>query len=439
MKRVADGDFLLTPAQQLEVFMTLQELKLEQKAALDAANVIVTAAEAANRPFTAAEDEQYKKHMDRFRAFGASAKAREEQNTILSMMGPNGIPKWVHDPDAHKATDSVPGIAGHNTGSKQSNSVLRLTADYRDAFYTYLGSNGTKMSAALYEGSNPAGGFIVPLTVEGQVVPLAPTDMGVRAIASVIPTSMDIKIPRATTISTAAGKAEGDGTGTNVFQESEPTLDQFTLSAFMAGVLHQISWELAQDVPSFTQFAMGDMLLAQQLYEENLYVNGTGTGQAQGLIGNTGVGVTGIVAGSDNYASALLAATFDVQSTLKTAYHQNAGFLMSRATATVIKKQQSQTNLFTPVWTRENGKDYLHGYPVTFSTAMPAIGAGKTPVLFGDFKQGYVVGDRGGSGINVKILDQPKAVEGILQLLAYRRTDGRVRRSEAIQAITLHS
>ena len=42
---------------------------------------------------------------------------------------------------------------------------------------------------------------------------------------------------------------------------------------------------------------------------------------------------------------------------------------MSRATATVIKKQQSQTNLFTPVWTRENGKDYLHGYPVTFSTA----------------------------------------------------------------------
>jgi HK97 family phage major capsid protein len=277
------------------------------------------------------------------------------------------------------------------------------------------------------------------VVVEGQVVPLAPIDMGVRAIASVIPTNMDIKIPRATTISTAAGKAEGTGSGSNLFTESEPTLDQFTLSAFMAGVLHQISWELAQDVPSFQQFAVGDMLLAQQLYEENLYVNGTGTGQAQGLIGNTGAGVTGVVVGSDNYASELLAATFDVQPTLKTAYHQNAGWLMSRATATVIKKQQSQTNLFTPVWTRENGKDYLHGYPVTFSTAMPTIAAGATPVLFGDFKQGYVIGDRGGSGINVKILDQPKAVEGILMFLAYRRTDGRVRRSEAVQAITLHS
>lgn len=71
----------------------------------------------------------------------------------------------------------------------------------------------------------------------------------------------------------------------------------------MAGLLHQISWELAQEVPSFQQFAVGDMLLGSQLYEENLYVNGTGTGQAQGLTGNTGAGVTGVVVGSDNYAS----------------------------------------------------------------------------------------------------------------------------------------
>lgn len=361
----------------------------------------------------------------------AQINARESQNTLVQAVGG----------DFSKLLTGGPGTSREwaPEGMAVRGRPMPLSHDYRQAFETYISSNGTKLNAALYEGSNPAGGFIVPVVVEGQVVPLAPTDMGVRAIASVIPTSMDIKIPRATTISTAAGKAEGTGSGANLFQESEPVLDQFTLSAFMAGILHQISWELAQDVPSFQQFALGDMLLAQQLYEENLYVNGTGTGQAQGLVGNTGAGVTGVVAGSDNYASELLAATFDVQSTLKTAYHQNAGWLMSRATATVIKKQQSQSNLFTPVWTRENGKDYLHGYPVTFSTAMPAIAAGNTPVLFGDFKQGYVIGDRGGSGINVKILDQPKATEGILMLLAYRRTDGRVRRSEAIQAITLHS
>lgn len=313
-----------------------------------------------------------------------------------------------------------------------------LSQDYPEAFFSYLSTNGqNKSNAALYEGSDAAGGFTVPLTVEGQVVPLAPTDMGVRSIASVIPTEMDLKIPRATTISTATAKAEGDGTGSNLFTESDPVLDQFTLSAFMAGLTHQISWELAQDVPSFQQFAVRDMLLAQQLYEENLFVSGTGNNQAQGLLGNVGAGVTGVAAGTDNYVSELLDATFNVLGTLKTAYHAGSSWLMSRATSVLIRKAQKQANLFEPVFTREGGKDYLHGYPVTYSTAMPDVATGKTPVLFGNFEQGYVIGDRGGSGIKVKILDQPKALEGLLVLLAYRRTDGRVRRSEAIQGITL--
>jgi HK97 family phage major capsid protein len=147
--------------------------------------------------------------------------------------------------------------------------------------------------------------------------------------------------------------------------------------------------------------------------------------------------VTGVAAGTDTYASELLDATFDVLGKLNAAYHPGASWLMSRATAAVIRKAQKQANLFAPVWTRENGRDYLHGYPVTFSGYMPTIATTHTPVLFGDFSVGYVIGDRGGSGINVKILDQPKATEGQLILLCYRRTDGRVRRSEAIQAITL--
>ena len=314
----------------------------------------------------------------------------------------------------------------------------RLSNDYLEAFVDLLSSGGQNVSAALYEGSNSAGGYAVPVVVDDQIVPLAGTDVGVRALATILPTSSDIKIPRQTAISTAAAKAESGGS-TNTFAESDPTLDQFTLSAFMAGVAHTISWELAQDVPAFQAFAIGDMLLAQNIYEEGVYVGGTGTGQAQGLIGNTGAGVTGVLVGSDNYASELFAATFDVQGTLKSAYHPGAAWLMSRATAVVLRKQQMQSNLFAPVFTRVGDQDYLHSYPVQYSTAMPAIGAGNTPVLFGNFRAGYVIGDRGGSGINVKILDQPLATAGQIILLAYRRTDGRVRRSEAIQAITLHS
>jgi HK97 family phage major capsid protein len=399
-----------------------RELKAQQKHALTKAEAILATAEEAGRDLTASEKLEYDTNMAAYDALTPQVKKWEAQNSILKMMGPNGMILT----DGGRRTE-IPG-------------QRMLSTDYRTAFFDYVSSNGQNLSAALYEGSGSAGGYIVPVTVEGQVVPLAPTDMGLREIATVLPTVMDLKIPRATTISAAAAKAEGTGNGTNVFTESDPVLDQFTLSAFMAGLTHTISWELAQDVPSFQAFAVGDMLLAQSLFEEAWYVNGTGNGQPQGIKGNVGTG-TGVpvVAGTDNYGSELLDATFDVMGTLKTAYHPGASWFMSRSTSIVLRKAQKQANLFEPVFVRTGGKDYLHGYPVTYSTAVDPIAAGNTPLYFGDFKQGYVIGDRGGSGINVKILDQPRATEGLVILLAYRRTDGRVRRSEAIQAITLHS
>jgi len=404
----------------------LFDLKKQREHALRKAEGIVQAAETAQRALTDSESLDYDSLITAVHALNPRIAEIESKTTIRGMF-PNGIVI----------------VDGGRRNARQPEK--RLTEEYANEFFDYISSSGQKVGAALYEGSGPSGGYVVPLTVDQQIVPLAPTDMGVREVATVIPTVMDMKIPRATTISTAAAKAEGTGSGANLFTESDPTLDQFTLSAFMAGLTHTVSWELAQDVPSFQSFAVGDMLLAQSLFEEAWYVGTgagnslSGTGQAQGLIGNTGTG-TGVGAVADSNGNLLsIDATFDVMGTLKTPYHPNASWLMQRATAVELRKAQKQSNLFEPVFVRVGKQDFLHGYPVTYSTAMPAIAAGATPVLFGDFKIGYVIGDRGGSGINVKILDQPRATEGLIVLLAYRRTDGRVRRSEAIQAITLHS
>jgi HK97 family phage major capsid protein len=199
----------------------------------------------------------------------------------------------------------------------------------------------------------------------------------------------------------------------------------------MAGVLQEISWELAQDVPAFQAFAVDDMILAQQMFEENLFVNGSGSGQAQGLLNNVGAG---IFAEPDSNANAVsTVGILSLIGTLNEVYHANASFLMARPTSVVIRKAQMQSNLFFPAFTSVGGQDYLFGYPVKYSAYMPAAARGNAPVIFGDYKRGYIIGDRGGSGINVKVLDQPLATQGLIQLLAYRRVDGRVRRSEALQ------
>jgi len=397
-----------------------QDLLKQRGFALKKAESIVTAAERESREMTDAEANEYALSLLAVDALKPEIAKIERRNTIRQ----------------HLVDGMLIPAAGNLRQARTPNGPVVLSEDYYNDFHSWIGSRGQHIGAALYEGSGPAGGYTVPVIVNDQVVPLAPTEMGVRTIANVIPTAMDIKIPRGTAFGSAAIKAESGATD-NFFQESDPTLDQFTLSAYMAGSIRTISWELAQDVPSFQTFCVTDLVLALQMLEENLFCNGAGTGQAQGLIGNTDAGVTGVAAGTDNYASELLDATYDVLGKLNAAYHPGASWLMGRATGVAIRKAQKQANLFQPVWTRENGQDYLHGYPVTFSGYMPAIASGHTPVLFGDFKQGYIIGDRGGSGINVKILDQPKATEGQLVLLAYRRVDGRVRRSEAIQAITL--
>ena len=304
-----------------------------------------------------------------------------------------------------------------------------FSTDYQSAFHAWLQSGGQTVNAALYEGSNPAGGYAVPVIVDDQIVPLAPQETAIRQLATVLPTTNDLKIPRKTAFGASALKAESGAT-VNSFSENDPTIDSVTLSAFMAGNLIKLSWEIAQDVPDFQAFAVNDMLFSQQMLEEGLYVGGTGVGQAQGLIGNVGAGVTEEPDAQGNLIS--IDGTLDLIGSLKADYHANASFLMSRPTSILIRKAQRQANLYEPVWTRANGQD-LHGYPVAYAAAMPAAARGASPILFGDFKQGYVIGDRGGSAINVKILDQPFAAAGQLGLLAYRRTDGRVRRSEAIQ------
>lgn len=402
--------------------MKIFELNREKERAIKRAEALVTAAETEKRTLTALEDVEYESLMQNLREINRDITAIQSKNTIADMFDPKtGMPK------------AFPGGAGappfRNT----------LSADYKQAFAEYVASGGRKIGAALYEGSNSGGGYAVPIVVDSLIVPLAPAEIGVREISTVIPTSSDVKIPQKSAFGSGVGFKTESGSSTHVFAESDPSLSQFTLSAFMLGGVDSISFELAQDVPLFQQFCIDDLLKSIAVFEDTYFVTGSGTGQPQGLIGNTGAGVTGVLVGTDNYASELQAALFDVIGKLNAVYHPGASWLMNRTTAAVLRKQQMQSNLFAPLWTRVGNRDYLLGYPVQYSAAMPDIAASATPVLFGDFKAGYVIGDRGGSSISLKILDQPLATQGQIQLLAYERVDGRVRRSEAIQAITLHS
>jgi HK97 family phage major capsid protein len=413
----------------------LMQLKADLAHASNKAESLLKASETAGRDMTAAEDSDFNMAMAAVNALTAQIQRKERLST-------------------QRATNQG-ALLVEGGRSFQMPARKVLTAGYASDFHQWVASRGSivgehlpegadgmggyvipGLSAASYEGGATTGAPITPLQVEQQIIELAPAESGVRKLASVIPTVMDLKLPRKTGFGTVALKAES-GASSNYFSASDATVESFTLSAFMIGGYHILSWELVQDVNTFQSFAVRDLMLEYGVTEDNLFVNGTGTGQPEGLLGNTGAGVTGVAAGSDSYATELLDATYDVMAKLNVMYWPRSAWLMNRATGLAIRKAQRKANLFDPIWTNVDGVDRLHGFPVEYSAAMPDIGTGATPVLYGSFVDGYVVGDRGGSGLNVKILDQPLATAGQLILLVYRRVDGRIRRSEAIQAITL--
>lgn len=455
------------------MLQSIFDLKKQQAEALKAAESFLGSD---GHVMTTAESENYDASMARYEALGRQIQAKERINTIRSNF-PNGRP--LIDLRVDAASAGPMGLMQHvavapscaetarpeyktalvnflRSGGKALSNELMVGADGEGGFhlpgseaYTRQrlpnGSYPGGKSAATYEGtqgsSDAAGGYAISVPTEQLIVPLALPDLGIFDASLVIPTATDIKIPQQTAFGTSALKAESTGT-IATFGGTDPTLGQITLSAFMAGALRLASWELLQDVQTFQQFIVDDLLKAQRILEGSFLATGTGSGQAQGVFGNTGTG-TGTayqLAGTAADAQTLLNSLFDVTSTLKPMYQANAVWVMARATGLAIRKAQMQSNLFAPIATVDpDGTERILGKPVFYDVNAPALptatSSGVVPILYGDFKVGYVVGVRGGAGINVKILDQPWASQGQLGILAYRRLDGRVRLAEAIQQV----
>jgi HK97 family phage major capsid protein len=308
----------------------------------------------------------------------------------------------------------------------------KLGPRYLSAFQEYArkGAN-PDVSAALYEGSEPGGGYAVPITMAGEIATIEPTGSDIRSIATVIPTDKNLLLP-----TTAPAGMPITELTTELVEFSgtfpSPTFAQTELQAWMNAISVPLSLQLTEDQPALAAWAVNQVEPALLEQEDSLFVSGTGSNQPQGLIGNVGSGITAEPDSNNNMVS--VPGLSALMTTLKPRYLKNASWLMNPATAQVIRQAQITSSVFFPVWSRDSdGTDRLFGYPVKYSASMPTAARGNAPVLFGDFKAGYIIGDRGGSALRLKVIDQLLATTGTLWWLLYRRTDARVWVQEAIQ------
>lgn len=302
---------------------------------------------------------------------------------------------------------------------------LQLSAEYRDVFFE--SRMGSKFhNDVLHTGADVVdGGVIAPVEYEGQVIALAPQDIALRQIAAVVPTTADRKIPVQKSRTAAGVKAQSVQAGITNFDESNPTIDMVTLASEMIGVTVPISFEALDDIGYLQSFVFSDIAIGVQEKEETQFTSVL-------LAGATAAGSTAL---DPN-------AALDVTGQLKSAYLPGAAWLMNRQTGINLQKDQMDANQFNPYWQRNGNQDFFHGYPVYYSSKLPVYSASPAvngKVVFGNFKLGFVIGDRNNSALAVKVLDQVRAKSGLIDILGYRRTGSLVRNQEALLVWTINA
>lgn len=305
--------------------MDRKELNKRKGFLLEKQESILNSAEAAKRKLSDNEEQEFK---------NATAEITDIELTVTRI---DAIAKSKAD----LAQSTSQFIAGDGK-AKKFGAKQTFSDEYAEAFYNSF-KNGRFSNAALGEGGTTDGGFLVPITVDGTIVPLAPQELSIRQLALVIPTENDIKLPAQLTKTTAAAKAESR-TSNNAFAGTSPSFTQVTLTAYMSGVVVPVTLELAQDVPALQPFLTGDLSRGIQNFEENLFINGSGTGEPMGILNGADAGQTAHIDSTGN-------AALDLVGDLNANYYANASWLMNRKTGITFRKNQLTANQFNPYFT----------------------------------------------------------------------------------------
>lgn len=112
-------------------------------------------------------------------------------------------------------------------------------------------------------------------------------------------------------------------------------------------------------------------------------------------------------------------------------YVSNAKFLMKRSTVQGIRlfKDTQDRYIWQPSY-QMGQPELLLGKQIIEDPDMPTVAGNAYPILFGDFKQAYLIVDR--QQIEMQRLVEKYALEGLIGLLFWKRMDAQVRNAEAI-------
>lgn len=310
---------------------------------------------------------------------------------------------------------------------------ISATADYCKHFYDAIRGNFKNESADfLRVGINTQGGYLLPSELDEKIATKLAEENVMRRISRMIETKSRHEIPIFASQPNAQWLTEGQE-----IDLQSGNFDRVTVGAFKLCSGVKISNELLQDsYYNLQEFFAEEFGKALSASEEQAFVSGNGVTEPQGVLtalnAATDVSVTTTTAGSNLAIDDLINVVYSLQRP----YRANACWLMHDSTIQAIRKIKDQNlQLYWTASTTEGEPPLLLGYPVHSCGYMPQYASGATIAAFGNFQQGYVIGDR--SQRTFKPLFEVLALSDLSAFLMIERVDGRLVDKNAIKLLTL--
>lgn len=293
---------------------------------------------------------------------------------------------------------------------------------------------------AMSEGSNPDGGYTVPLEIERTIDRVLSQASPIRAIASVRSIGGATYRKPITTAGAASGWVGETGA---ISQTTTPTLAALDFPAMELYAMPAATQALLDDSQvDIEQWLADEVQIVFAEQEGAAFVSGDGSNKPKGFLSYTNVadaswswGNIGYVASgadgdfaAEDPADALLNLAYAP----KQAYRANGRWVMNRRTESAVRKfKDSEGNYIWQPGAAAGQPATIFGYPVTEAEDMPDMASNAYAMAFGDFTRGYLVVDR----VGIRVLRDPYSAKPYVLFYTTKRVGGGVQNFEAIKLL----
>jgi len=333
-------------------------------------------------------------------------------------------------------------------GAPSGHDAKAATADaieHKTAFDAYMRSGeSTGLRAlemkAMSIGSNPDGGYVVPVEIEQSIGRRLTAISPIRAIAGQRIISGSVYKKPFMTAGPATGWVGETGART---QTTSPTLDALSFPAMELYAMPAATSTLLEDAAvNIDEWLAAEVEQAFALQEGTAFVTGDGDNKPKGFLSYDTVANASWVWGKLGHVATGTSAAFpssnpsdvlvDLIYALKAGYRQNGTFVMNRKTQATVRKFKDSGGAY--LWqppAQAGGRASLMTFPVVEAEDMPDIGADSLSIAFGDFGRGYLVVDRAG----VRVLRDPFTAKPYVLFYTTKRVGGGVQDFDAIKVL----